>query len=113
MAQYTLYITTEGNGTAYAVPNPCEEDTSVTLYCIPDDGEVLEDLDARDPQGYSVALSVVEEQTFSMTPYDLTIHVTFSGDTPTPPTPTENKHKMPLWMMIKRRNDYIKLYERR
>ena len=109
MAQYTLYITVEGNGSAYASPNPCEEDEPVTLYCIPNEGESLEDIDARDPQGYSVALSVAEEQTFSMTNYDLTIHVTFSGSTPPQPLPSEKKHKMPLWMMIKRRNDYIKL----
>lgn len=107
MAQYAMYITVEGNGTAYASPNPQEEGQTVTLYCTPDTGETLDDIDARTPQGYSFALALAQVQTFTMPSYDLTIKVKFSGTTPPTPPSTRKKKGMPLWMMLRRR--YIEI----
>lgn len=72
-----------GNGTAWVDnPDPVLSDT-VTLYATPDIGETLDDIEAWDSYGYSVALYVQQVQTFTWTYDAMTIKVTFSTATPT------------------------------
>ncbi len=77
MALITVIST--GDGTAWVDnPNPAPNDT-VTLTCQPfAGGATLEDIEARDGGGYSVALAVVPVQTFTWAYDTLTITVTFS-----------------------------------
>ena len=92
-------VITTGNGVAWVDnPDPVQGDT-VTLNAIPDTGETLDDIQAWDEHGYSIALYVQQVQQFTWNYGSMTISVTFSG-TPTPPTPTtprKRKH-MPIWM---------------
>lgn len=83
-----IFVLTSGNGYAY-VDNayPFEGDT-VTLYAYPDTGETLDDVYAYESHGYSVALAVTQEQSFTYHESwgDLTIYVFFSGGgEPEPP----------------------------
>ena len=82
-----IYVNWSGNGYAYVDNSHPIESTTITLYCIPDTGETLEDVTARSQYGWAIALATQEIQTF---PYDISwgdmyIEVVFSGSTP-PPT---------------------------
>lgn len=73
-----IWVQYTGDGTAWVnnpTPNIGEE---VTLYAIPDDGATLDDIEAWDEYGYSVALYVQEEQNFICNSNTITIQVTFS-----------------------------------
>ena len=82
-----IYISTSGNGCSYVdTPAPAQS-TTITLYCVPDPGETLEDVTARSQYGWAIALATQEVQTF---PYDISwgdmyIEVVFSGTPPQPP----------------------------
>lgn len=104
--EYQIFLVVSGNGTAEVIPTSQEGGQPVTLYCLPYSGETLDDIEAQDPEGHSVALEVSEEQTFNMPAFNLTIYVTFSGTIP-PEPPTTKRKKMPLWMMLRRRNLYL------
>ena len=104
--EYQIFLVVSGNGTAEVIPTSQEEGEPVTLYCLPYSGETLNDIEAQDPEGHSFALDVEEEQTFNMPAFNLTIYITFSGGIPPEPPTTKHK-KMPLWMMIRRRNLYL------
>lgn len=105
---YGIYITVIGNGTATAIPSRGEANDPIELRCIPNAPDTLVSIDARDPDGMSIALEQTEVQTFAMKPYDITITVTFTGELPDPPMPVFKwyRNKMPLWMMNKRKRDY-------
>lgn len=67
-----------GGGTAWVDnPNPSAGET-VTLYAEPFEGATLDDIEAVDGEGYSIALYVQEEQTFEWQYDTMTITVTFS-----------------------------------
>ena len=104
--EYQIFLVVSGNGTAEVIPTSQEEGEPVTLYCLPYSGETLDDIEAQDPEGHSFALAVEEEQTFNMPAFNLTIYITFSGGIPPEPPSTKRK-KMPLWMMLRRRNLYL------
>lgn len=96
-----ITVTTTGNGYAYVdVPDPYDGQT-VTLYCVPDAGETLDDVTARDYQGYAIALATVQQQTFNFNAAwgFMYIDVVFSGS-PTPPVPPKPKRRkrMPIWL---------------
>lgn len=98
-----ISVTVTGNGTAY-VDNPSPEDgQDFTLHADPASGETLNDITARDSHGYSIAMEVATQYTYT---YDetnwgnfISIYVEFSGETPPPPTPSrKTQHHMPIWM---------------
>lgn len=101
-----LFITTavSGNGTITVsdyTPEPLQE---ITLSCIPASGETLLNIDARIISSQqSVALSLVEVQTFPMPTESISILAEFTGTTPVPPIPPvptygKRKRKMPIWL---------------
>lgn len=94
-----INIDVTGNGTAWVDNDDPNTGETVTLYCIPDVGATLDNVDAVDLEGHSIALAVQEEQTFTYGSYSgMIIYVTFIGG-PTPPTPTTStKRHMPIWM---------------
>lgn len=88
-----IYVAVTGNGSGgVSNPSPVEGDI-VTVYAFPYSGETLTDLYAVDGGGHSIALAVVQEQTFEYHDYygNITIYVEFSGS-PIPPT-------MPAWLI--------------
>ena len=94
-------VVVSGNGVAYVDDDNPSQGQSVTLTCIPDTGETLEDVLAWDSGGHSIAAPVQPVWTFTWdeTWVAMTISVEFSGTTPPPPTPTRTKRKhMPIWM---------------
>lgn len=93
-----IVVNSSGNGVAFVSnDNPAQGET-VTLYCYPAVGETLLDVYAVDLDGYSIALGVVEVQSFTYNYNGMIITAEFSS-TPPPPTPTTNgKKKMPIWM---------------
>ena len=83
-----IHVNWSGNGYAYVDNYFPIENTNITLTCVPDEGETLDDVTARSEYGWAIALATQEVQTF---PYDTSwgdmyIEVVFSGTTP-PPTP--------------------------
>ena len=101
---YHIYCSATGNGSCYAIPSAHDglAGETFTIYAIPNDGDSLTDLIARDQHGYSVAITVAEEHTYdaSLFPYNLWVEATFTGETPPPPPPpeVEVRKKMPIWM---------------
>lgn len=97
-----INVSYSGNGTAYIDDANPEPNQTVTLYAIPDAGETLDDIVATDSQGYSIALAVTQQQSFSYNSAwgNISIVVTFSGSGPTPPTPTFN-----MWWLLKKAID--------
>ena len=97
-----LYKT--GNGVATVSPTIANQGDIITLYVQPDAGEILEELEATGTRtGQSVAIAFqTGYQTFIMPDEGVFIRVKFSGTPPVPPTPTTTG-KMPLYMMLKRR----------
>ena len=73
-----IYVEYEGGGTAWVSNSHPNIGEQVTLYAIPFAGATLDDIEAWDEGGYSIALSVQEEQTFTCNSQVITIHVTFS-----------------------------------
>lgn len=114
---YAISIYVSGNGTATASPSRADAGDPILLRCIPNGSDALLSIDARDPQGMSIALYQQEVQTFTMKPYNIVIYVTFTGATPDPPSPTPQptakwwKKKMPLWMMLDRRKYYLETHK--
>ena len=107
----TIYVNVTGNGTAYVDNQHPEDGEDFTLYAIPATGETLvqpDGITATDANGYSIAMEQTDEYTYT---YNsgwgryIYISVEFTGTTP-PYIPTVRK-KMPLWMMVNRRRDYI------
>ena len=104
--QNTISVISSGNGTAYVDVTHPIDGQNFTLYAIPASGETLDDITARDSHGYSIAMMVVQQYTYT---YDETnwgnriaINVEFSGTTPPPPPPPvgdiyDERH-MPIWM---------------
>lgn len=84
-----IYVNSSGNGYAYVDNSSPVQGDNVTLYCVPDPGETLDDVTATDYQGYSIALATTPVQSFIYQDawQDMTIYVTFSGGTPPPPPP--------------------------
>ena len=73
-----IWVQYTGDGTAW-VSNPTPNiGEQITLYAIPADGATLDDIEAWDEYGYSVALYVQEEQDFICNSNTITIQVTFS-----------------------------------
>ena len=97
---YTIAKDVQGDGTV-TVPSMAQAGDDVELKCIPSSGQTLNDINIITESGESVAISVVEIQTFIMPAANILVHVLFSGETPpTPPTPTSQmlRHRMPVWM---------------
>ena len=97
-----ITVSSEGNGYAYVNnSNPTDGET-VTLYCVPDAGETLDDVTARDINGYAIALATTTEQTFTYQEswVEMYISVVFSGSPvpPVPPEPKRRRKRMPIWM---------------
>lgn len=98
-----IIVSTTGDGTAYVDnPNPLDG-ASFTLYATPASGETLQDITARDSHGYSIAMQVVPQYTYTYNETSwgnyINIYVEFSGTPPIPPTPTlREEHSMPIWM---------------
>lgn len=101
---YYIDLHKTGNGTATVSPTTANQGDTITLYVQPDPGEILEELEATGARtGQSVAVAFqTGYQTFSMPNESVYIRVKFSGESPVPPTPTITG-KMPLYMMLKRR----------
>lgn len=100
-----IYVSVSGNGYAYVDNSSPSGGETITLYAVADAGETLDDITARDYQGYAIALATVPQQTFTYNSAwgDMYISVVFSGS-PTPPTPT------PGWMwaiLFKRKRRYF------
>lgn len=102
-----VFVTSTGNGYAYASPSIMNDGDSFTIYAIPATGETLNDITATDANGYSIAMAVQQQASYiyNQTSWGTYIHVMveFSGNTPpVPPTPTPTKYytrnKMPIWM---------------
>ena len=94
-----ITVNYSGNGIAYVTDYDPAIGDIVTLYCIPAEGETLEDVYAVDLGGHSIALGVVQEQSFEYNYDGMIITVEFSGTIPPQPTTsTYVKHKMPIWM---------------
>lgn len=94
-----IWVNVTGSGNAYVDnPSPFDGDT-ITLYANADPGETLQDITARDSQGFAIALATVPVQTFIYNDAwgDVTISVEFSGTTPPGPTPGT----VPLWLLFK------------
>ncbi len=94
-----IWVNVTGNGTAYVDnPSPFDGDT-ITLYADAAQGEQINDITARDSQGYAIALATVPVQTFTYHSSwgDVTISVDFSGTTPPGPTPGS----VPPWLLFK------------
>ena len=100
-----IYVTSTGNGTAYAQPNAVEVGDTFTIHAIPNPPDEILLIQGWTADGYSIAMGQGQEEQYT---YDITfgdhisVDVQFSGDTPVPPTPVA-KSKMPLWMYAKRR----------
>ena len=98
----SIYITVNGNGTAY-VSNPHPPaNGSFTLYAYPASGETLDDITATTSSGASIAMELATEWSYI---YDETnwgnfinITVDFSGTPPVPPQTYIQEKRMPIWM---------------
>lgn len=79
-------VVVSGNGTAWVDNYDPSDGENVTLYCNPNEGETLDDVEAWDSGGHSIAMGVVPVQTFPWSDafVAMTILVTFSSATPTP-----------------------------
>lgn len=95
---YLISINTYGNGVASVDDYTPTSGQIVTLNCVPDSGETLDDIIARTTTGQSMALDpTLLTQTFTMPPNDIIINVYFSGSTPPIPTGGTREHHMPIW----------------
>lgn len=100
-----IFVTSTGNGYAYAVPSLVNDGDQFILYAIPETGETLDDITAETATGQSIAMSVQQQETYTYNQqfWGNFIHilVEFSGETPpVPPTPTPTilkKIGMPIW----------------
>lgn len=103
-ADYRIILSVSGNGTATVSPTRVNVGDTYTLTCTPATGETLEDIVATEvATGMSVAIAVqTGSQTITMrSESNISIVVTFSGETPVPPTPPtrrEKQHGMPIWL---------------
>lgn len=99
---YHIYLDVYGNGTASVSNASPQAGETVTLTCVPAQGEQLLNIDARVmSSGQSMALDpTLLIQTFPMPSDNVSIAVTFSGETPPePPEPPKQRQKgMPIWM---------------
>lgn len=94
-----IFVNVTGAGNAYVDnPSPFDGD-SVTLYANPDTDEHIEDITARDEQGFAIALGPYQQQTFTYHSSwgNVTISVEFSGTTPPGPGPSS----IPIWLLFK------------
>ena len=103
--RYSIYVTTSGNGTAYAMPTVVNTGDTYDLTCTPASGESLIDIVAMEiSTGMYIAIPVVTgTQTVPFnSASNISISVSFTGTPPTPPTPpTQSREKlkgMPIWM---------------
>ena len=100
-----VLVTYEGNGLAYASPSIVEDGENFILYANPASGETLDSIIGTTANGASIAMQLATEwgYTYDETNWGkyITVHVTFSGETPVPPVPPptyiQKKH-MPIWM---------------
>ena len=98
-----IFVFSSGNGYAYVDIQYPYDGQQVHLSAVPDLNEQLLDIQARDHNGYAIALATVEDQDFIYqdTWGDMTIEVYFSGSTPPPPPPPQPQPWM--WAILKRR----------
>lgn len=88
-----IYVNSSGNGTAYVSnPNPADGET-VTLYAIPSSGATLLDLIAVDDGGYSIAISVQEQQQITYRAYWINMYVTATFSGSPSPSPVVNPYE--------------------
>lgn len=98
----SIYITVNGNGTAYVNKyHPADRET-FTLFAYPASGETLDDITATTSTGASIAMELATEWDYI---YDETnwgnfinITVDFSGTPPVPPQTYLQEKRMPIWM---------------
>lgn len=98
----TIFVTSEGNGNAYAVPSSVNIDDNFTLNAIANGDDELVRIDAVTESGQSIAMEQVPVYTYrylaSYGAYIL-VHVVFTGNTPPiPPVVRFIKKHMPIWM---------------
>lgn len=107
MAQIFVNVS-QGNGYAY-VDKPYPYDgATVTLTCVPAEGESLIDIKATDSWDNPIALAPTQEVqsfTFDNDWRNMYIEVKFSGTTP-PEPPEPPVYTRLLWLLIKAANDW-------
>lgn len=77
-----VYIESYGNGSCYVDNYNPENGDIITIYAIPDTDNELLDMYCESEYGYSIAISIAQEQrlTYDSTWGDITIYATFSRD---------------------------------
>ena len=97
-----IYVTSEGNGIAYASPSSVEYGDDFTLYAQPSGAEQIVSITGTTQSGTAIATVVAPSHVYN---YDssygayINFHVVFTGTTPPiPPAHKTKEHKMPIWM---------------
>lgn len=100
-----IIVNSSGNGIAYVSDSNPEPGQWVTLYAYPNQGATLDDISATDEYGYSIAMSLSQEQSFRYQSAWGTMIITVSFSGTIPPTPT-----FPYWLLFKIRdgNNYVR-----
>lgn len=99
-----IFLHSFGNGSAYVSNQFPSDDERVILTSLPNAGATLDDIQAFDQNGHSIALPVRQQLVFHY--HDsygaMTINVYFTGG-PTPPPFS----RFPLWLLFKIRDGNI------
>lgn len=96
-----IYFDITGNGTAYCIPSSPTIGEEFTFYALAYEGDTLVDVTCTDDTGASIAVPVSTEFNMQMpNVMFITFHVTFTGETPPEPPPTEKpkRKRMPIWL---------------
>lgn len=99
-----IIVSCTGNGYAYASPSSVEVGDNFTLYAYAGFGDHIEDIVATDAHGYSVAMAITPEYTYTFNSAwgdYINIHVTFSGETPPP--------SFDKWWLLFKQKDWWRL----
>lgn len=107
---YLVTINIDGNGDAFANEHLADLTTRMTrfrgdqdvfIHAIPNGSDTFINWTV-DSGGVTIDMDTNLNTFFTMHPNAVTITAHFTGDTPTPPTPTpignEDEHHMPIWM---------------
>lgn len=99
-----IFLHSYGNGSAYASNYYPSDNERVILTSVPNSGATLDDIQAFDQNGHSIALPVREQLVFRYRDSygAMTINVYFSGG-PTPPPFS----RFPIWLLFKIRDGNI------
>lgn len=102
---YPIYVTSEGNGTAYASPDRVEVGDYFFIYAYPNGTDEIVSITGEAEDGSPIAMAQYSGERYTYNAIYgnyIRVHVVFTGSTPPiPPRTYLEKKRMPIWMYPK------------